>query len=92
LPFIIPGEGVKEGGSGSFKIKSPRLRYNSQLTRIALSSGLGSFFLEGDSEMQQLAGEVIECGSELIENDTFPRPDYLELLQLTVLFIGGIPI
>lgn len=47
------------------------------------------FYSEGDSEMQELADEVIEWGSELIENDTFPRSDYLELLQLTVLFLGG---
>jgi hypothetical protein len=47
------------------------------------------FYSEGDSEMQELADEVIEWGSELIENDTFPRSDYLELLQLTVLFLGS---
>lgn len=39
--------------------------------------------------MQHLADEVVEWGTELIETDTFSRSDYLELLELTVVYLGG---
>jgi hypothetical protein len=39
--------------------------------------------------MQQLSDEVVKCGTELIEADTFPRSDYLELLELTFVYLGG---
>ena len=38
---------------------------------------------------QRLADEIIEWGTELLENDTFARLDYLELLELTIFFLGG---
>ena len=38
---------------------------------------------------QRLADEIIEWGTELLENDTFARLDYLELLELTIFFWGG---
>ena len=47
------------------------------------------FDSKGDSEMQQLSDEVVKCGTELIEADTFPRSDYLELLELTFVYLGG---
>lgn len=39
--------------------------------------------------MHHLADEVVEWGTELIETDTLPRSDYLELLELTVVYLGG---
>ena len=36
-----------------------------------------------------LADEIIEWGTELLDKDTFPRSNYHELLELTIVYLGG---
>ena len=40
-------------------------------------------------EIQIQANAVVEWEMNCLENETFPREDYRELLELTVLFLGG---
>jgi hypothetical protein len=42
-----------------------------------------------DSFLQDQAKNVLQWGEKCLENDTFPREDYKELIQLTVLYFGG---
>ena len=39
--------------------------------------------------MQHLSDEAVECGTELIEADSFPRSYYVELHELTAVYLGG---
>ncbi|KZR96892.1 Uncharacterized protein APZ42_008521, partial [Daphnia magna] len=41
------------------------------------------------SELTAIGKEVLEWASNCLESDTFPRSDYRELVELTVLFLGG---
>lgn len=47
------------------------------------------FDWEVSSELKKLGNEVLEWANNCLENDTFPRSDYRELVELTVLFLGG---
>ena len=48
------------------------------LDRSQLSDGL-------NDEVNQ----IIEWGTEMLERDIFPRSDYKQLLELTIIFLGG---
>jgi len=47
------------------------------------------FDWEVSSELTKIGNEVLEWANNCLENDTFPRSDYRELVELTVLFLGG---
>lgn len=53
------------------------------------TSTLILFDFDVDKELQEVAFEVVQWGQECLENEMFPREDYRELLELTVLFLGG---
>lgn len=45
---------------------------------------------ELSEELRDLADSVIEWGTVILEEDTFPRSDYKELLELTLVYLGGV--
>ncbi len=53
------------------------------------TSSLILFDYDVDKELQEVAFEVVEWGQDCLEKETFPRQDYREPLELTVLFLGG---
>ena len=42
-----------------------------------------------DVGLQNIDHYVVDWGTECLEKEIFPREDYRELLELTVLFLGG---
>ncbi len=62
--------------------------YNNPFLKIMFHH-LTLFDWEVSSELTAIGNEVLEWASNCLETDTFPRSDYLELVELTVLFWGG---
>lgn len=66
------------------------VRFQKEWAELDLdTSTLILFDFDVDKELQEVAFEVVQWGQECLENETFPREDYRELLELTVLFLGG---
>jgi hypothetical protein len=45
---------------------------------------------ELSSDLENLASSVIEWGTRILEEDVFSRSDYKELLELTLVYLGGV--
>jgi hypothetical protein len=45
---------------------------------------------ELSNDLENLASSVIERGTWILEEDVFPRSDYKELLELTLVYLGDI--
>jgi hypothetical protein len=56
--------------------------------RNFLFRGLGKSELSND--LENLANSLIEWGTRILEEDVFPRSDYKELLELTLVYLGGV--
>jgi hypothetical protein len=41
-------------------------------------------------DLENFASSVIELGTRILEEDVFPRSDYKELLELTLVYLGGV--
>ena len=66
------------------------VRFQKEWAELDLdTSTLILFDFDVDKELQEVAFEVVQWGQECLENETFPREDYRELLEITVLFLGG---
>lgn len=42
------------------------------------------------NDLENLASSVIEWGTRILEEDVFPQSDYKELLELTLVYLGGV--
>jgi hypothetical protein len=42
------------------------------------------------NDFENLASSVIEWGTRILEEDVFPRIYYKELLELTLVYFGGV--
>jgi hypothetical protein len=45
---------------------------------------------ELSNDLANLASSVIEWGTRILEEDVFSRSDYKELLELTLVYLGGV--
>ncbi|XP_046640233.1 uncharacterized protein LOC124322409 [Daphnia pulicaria] len=45
---------------------------------------------ELSNDLENLASSVIEWGTRILEEDVFSRSDYKELLELTLVYLGGV--
>ncbi|EFX76140.1 hypothetical protein DAPPUDRAFT_322677 [Daphnia pulex] len=72
--------------SGFQQLESPKI-----LGVPIISDPLGLVLNDsgGNIALQNLADEIIAKETKLIENDTFPRSDYRELLEITIFYLGG---
>jgi hypothetical protein len=45
---------------------------------------------ELSNDLENLASSVIEWGTRILEEDVFSRSDYKELLELSLVYLGGV--